>query len=215
MKEKNEDNSFTEEELLIFGAYAEVAFSLQKSNRSQVIYKGLAITWIIATYIGVGYCPSSYEVNLPLDPFLLVASIGVVSFLVLGAICYRDLVIEEKKIASAVHEGIVLEERYLHLLPQVYHNVVEMNDLLGYVFRKFIFYISFASILIVTISASVAAYLFLAGSNMWIIAFLSLLALIPFLFLTAFKITKNTDPYPVLKKIHEDKKNNESRQFKK
>ena len=161
MKKKEEKRDISESEVLIYGAYAQVAYSLQHSNHTQLTYKGVTLTWMIATYIGIGYSPSSLEVNLPLNPLLIVATICLVSLLVVSAIWYLDLVVEEKKIASAVLNGLALEKKYSRLLPKAYHNVVEMNYLLGYVSMKSIYYIAFASILLLTICSSVAAYLFI------------------------------------------------------
>ena len=124
------EKEVSEEDILVYGAYAKVSYSLQHSNNTQLTYKGATLTWIIATYIGIGYSPSSMEVNLPLNPMFIVAIICLASLLVVCGIWYLDLIVEEKKIASAVHNGLMLEKKHA-ILPKVFHNVVKMNYLLG------------------------------------------------------------------------------------
>lgn len=205
MGKKEDTKVLSEEDVLTYGAYVRVAYSLQRSNRAQLTYKGIALTWIIATYVGIGYSPSSFEVNLPFNPLLLVSVICLASLLVLGAIWYRDLIVEEKKIAAAVHKGIMLEKKHPILLPQAYHNVVKMNYLLGYVSKKSVFYVAFASILLITICAAVTAYLFIEHLKFWwSIPFLTII-IIPVLFFLSSWMTKKTDPYPVLEKLHNKK----------
>ncbi len=202
---KNEENSMSDDDILIFGAYTRIAYSLQHSNCTQLTYKKATLTWIIATYVGIGYSPSSFEVNLPLNPLLAIATICLASLLVLIGIWYLDLIVEEKKIASAVHNGIQLEKKYPKLLPNTYQNVVNMNYLLGYVFMKSVFYLAFASILLITICASVTSYLFIENNKLWwIFPPVTALAIV-FLFFIANWMTKKNNPYPVLDKLHKHK----------
>jgi high-affinity Fe2+/Pb2+ permease len=121
---KEELQSISEEDLLVYGRYAKVAYHLKISNRTQQTYKEATMTLIIATYIGIGYSPSSFEVNLPLNALLVISLICVASLLVLGGIWYLDLIVEEKKIAKAVHNGLALEKKY-SFLPRAFHNVVK------------------------------------------------------------------------------------------
>jgi|GEM_PF-5257420 len=198
---KDELQPLSENDMLVYGRYAKVAYSLQNSNRTQLTYKEATLTWIIATYIGIGYSPSSFEVNLPFNSLLVIVSICVASLLVLVGIWYLDLIVEEKKIAKAIHNGLALEEQYL-LLPRVYHNVVKMNYLLGYVSKKSIFYLAWASILLLTICASAATYFFQGHYRFWWISPILITGIIPLLFFLSGWITKRTDPYPVLDKLH-------------
>ncbi len=205
MEKKNKIQELSESDLLIYGAYAKVAYSLQCSNLAQLTYKGASITWIIATYIGIGYSPSSDEIDLPFNPLFAVSGICLASLLVLCSLWYRDLIVEEKKIAVAVHQGLALEKTHPTLLPQVYHSVVKMNYLLGYVSKKSLFYISFATILLITVCADVTSYLFIRNCKLWEIIPFILIIIIPSLFFIANWMTKKTDPYQILKKSHEKK----------
>jgi uncharacterized membrane protein len=194
----NEDN------LLIYAQYAKVAYNLQNSNRTQLTYKTVTLTLIIATYVGIIYSPSSFEVSLPLNSMLVVISICIGSLLVIGGIWYLDLIVEEKKIAKAVRNGLALEEKF-SFLPKTYHNVVKMNYLLGYVSKKSVFYMAWALILILTICASTSAYFFQNGYSLWWIAPILSIIIVPLLFTMTNLVTKKTDPYPILDKLYERK----------
>lgn len=193
--------SITEDDMLVYGRYAKVAYNLQNSNRTQLTYKGATMTWIVATYVGIGYSPSSFEVSLPFNSLIVVSLICLASLLVLTGIWYLDLIVEEKKIAIAVHNGLALEEKY-NFLPRAYHNVVRMNYLLGYVSKKSMFYLAWHSILLFTICAAATTYLFQNHYSYWWLSIVATLVIIPLLFLLVSWVTKKTDPYPVLDKIH-------------
>lgn len=207
---KGELQPLSENDMLVYGRYAKVAYNLQNSNRTQLTYKGATLTWVIATYIGIGYSPSSFEVSLPFNSLLVVVSICVASLLVLGGIWYLDLIVEEKKIAKTVHNGLALEEKH-PVLPKVYHNVVKMNYLLGYVSKKSIFYLAWASILLLTICASATTYFFQGDYKFWWVAPILIVGVIPLLFFLSSWVTKKTDPYPVLDKLHIQKGRNGNR----
>jgi len=198
---EDQHQPISEDDMLIYGRYAKVAYNLQSSNRTQLTYKTATLTWIIATYIGIGYSPSSFEVSLPFNSLLVVSSICVASLLVLSGIWYLDLIVEEKKIAKAVHNGLALEEKY-SFLPRAYHNIVKMNYLLGYVSKKSLFYLAWASILLLTICAAETMYFFQKQFSLWWLTPLITLAIIPLLFSFINWITKKTDPYPRLDKMH-------------
>lgn len=197
---KDEMKPLTEDDLLVYARYAKVAYNLQKSNNTQLTYKGAAITLMLATFIGIGYSSSTYEVNLPYNSLLVVVSICFASLLILGSIWYLDLIVEEKKIAKTVHNGLALEERY-QMLPNAYHNVVKMNYLLGYVSKKSMFYLAWASILILTICTSSTIYLVQENYEFWWTTLLVSIGIIPLMFFISNWITKKTDPYPILDKL--------------
>lgn len=204
---KDDKTALSEDDLLVYARYAKVAYNLQNSNRTQLTYKAATMTWIIATYIGIIYSSSSFEASLPFNSLLVVVSICIASILVLGGIWYLDLIVEEIKIAKTVHNGLALEEEY-SFLPRLYHNVVKMNYLLGYVSKKSVFYLAWASILILTICASATTYLFKIDYKYWWFSFLFTIIIIPALYFISNLFTKKTDPYLVLNKLHSQKGNN-------
>lgn len=198
---KDNDNSeLSEEETLIYGAYVRVAVSLQHSNKIQLTYKNLTYTWLLATFIGIGYMLSSREVDLPVNPLIIVVILSLASLAVIFLVWYLDLNVQEKKIASAVHAGIKLEE-INPWLPQVYHNVLKMHYLFGYVSMKSVFYLGCVLILILNICCSLSAYFYLK-SETWLPIPIIFLVVIPLFVILCMYITKKTDPYFILEEIH-------------
>lgn len=93
---KQQKDEITEDELLIYGAYGRIAYSLRHSNYVQLTYKFIMFTWLMANFIGIGYIISSEEINLPIHPFLFVPVICLASLLVVGIVWHLDLIVEEK-----------------------------------------------------------------------------------------------------------------------
>jgi len=200
-------NEITEDDSLAYGKYLQVAIFLQHSNRIQLNYKFAKFTWFLATFIGVGYSLSTIEVNLPIHPFLIAHVLCVASLCVIGIIWYLDIIVHEKNIATAVHQGLSLEEKY-PWLPKTYHNIVHMHYLLGYVSMKSVFYLGCASILFLTIGFYISSYLYLENFKFWPLVLALILSAIPFLFVLSRWMTKSTDPYRVINKLYSKKKKN-------
>lgn len=191
------DNHSSEEDLLVFGAYNQVAVLLQHSNRIQLQYKITTSTWLLATFFGVGYSMSSREANLPIDPLLVGAILAFASLLVIGRIWYLDLIVQEKIIASAVHSGLLLEKQH-PWLPRAYESIVRVHHLLGYVTIKSIFYFAIATILILTICAALTTHLYWLQIAYWpLIPFAALISLGVLYYLLHF-VNKKLDPYHLL-----------------
>jgi len=190
----------SESDLLSYAKYLQVGVLLQYSNQIQLRYKQLTFTWFLATFIGVGYSLSTLEVNLPFHPFLIAPVLCIASLCVIGIIWYLDIIVQEKTIATAVHQGLSLEEKN-SWLPQAYHNVVQMQYLYGYVSMKSVFYLGCATILILTSGFSIAAYLYLQHSKFWWICVSATIFGILILFLLSSWMTRRSDPYKVLSKF--------------
>jgi len=80
---KEDVGPITEDDLLVYGAYGRVAYSLRHSNNVQLMYKLITFTLFIATLIGVGYLVSSREVDLPIPPLLIVPAVCLFSLLII------------------------------------------------------------------------------------------------------------------------------------
>lgn len=197
--DKNQ-SKIPEDDLLAYGAYVQVAVSLQHSNRIQMQYKVACSTWLLATFIGVGYSLSSREPNLPIDSLLTASILAFASLFVVSRLWYLDLIVQEKSIASAVFAGLSLEKQH-SWLPQVYGNVVKMQNLFGYVAMKSMFYLATGTILLLLICATLTAYMYLEHLKYWLIVPFGTAGLIGSIFVLVSYITKRLDPYSILKKI--------------
>lgn len=205
MVRQKKTTTVTEDEMLVYGKYLQVATILRHSNRIQLRYKLTTFTWFLATFIGVGYSLSNLEVNLPFHPFLIAALLCFASLLVIGVIWYLDIIVHEKNIAIAVHQGLNLETEH-PWLPQTYHNVVRLNYLLRYVSMKSVFYLGFSTILLLNIGFCICSYLYLHGFKSWPWILILILAAIPILFFISNMMTKITDPYVTMRKLQRKKK---------
>ena len=210
MDKSKSKNAISENDLLAYGKYLQVATFLQHSNRIQLRYKLTTFTWFLASFIGVGYSLSTREVNLPFHPFLIASVMCIASLCVIGIIWYLDIIVQEKNIATAVHQGLNLEAKH-PWLPKTYHSIVQMSYLLGYVSMKAVFYIGCATILLLTICYSVTSYLFLENFRFWPVAIVVVLVAIPAIFGFSIWMTKRTDPYAALSKLYKKKGKNGNR----
>ncbi len=204
MKSTKLEKEISEDHVLTYGKYLQVASYLQHSNYIQLRYKMITFTWLLATFIGTGYTLSSVEVNLPFQPFLIVSVLCMASLCVIGIIWYLDIIVQEKNIATAVHQGLYLEVKN-PWLPRTYNSIVNMNYLSGYVSSKSVFYLGCTMILVLTISYSITSYLYLESYIFWPVAILVFLVAFPVIFMFQNRIAKRSDPYAILRKLRKRK----------
>ncbi len=197
MKEKHTKKAL-EKDLLVYGAYLQVASALQYSNNIQLRYKTITSMWLMATFIGAGYSLSSVEVNLPIHPLLVVPILCFASTFIILLIWYLDLIVQEKAIASAFLTGVELEKEH-DWLPQVYRVVMNFNLPLNYITMKSSFYLGMITIESLAITASLGFYLYLKNHILWIFFSGFSLLIVPAFFFFFTQLTRKTDPYPTLK----------------
>jgi len=189
-----------EKDLLAYSSFMQIIDNLQHYNRIQVAYRLLASTWLLASFFGIGYSLSSYEVNLPFNPLITVALICVGSCMGIFLIWYMDLIVCERFIATIVYQGIDLEKQNAWL-PQILHSVNQIRSWLGYVNSKLVFYIGCFAIILIALGTSISIFLSLKNHYLWIaIPFLTILTIVVMIYLLLFS-TKKTDPYIRLKTL--------------
>lgn len=134
------------------------------------------------------------------------------SLLVTGLIWYLDLIVQEKKIATAVYMGLSLEKKHSEL-PRAYHNVVYMHPFLGYIFMKCIFYWGCTLILLLAICVALSTYLFMTHNSIidWRLIPLATIIIAASLFTISYYITKKANLYPLLDKIHQQEEKHGTR----
>ncbi len=200
MEKKRLSVGVTEESLLIYGAYTQIVESLQHYNRVQTIYRTYVSTWLMATFVGIGYVLTSMEVGLPFHPLVTTAFMCVASSMGVLLIWYMDLIVCEQQIAASVYEGIVLEQQH-EWLPRFYHNIKNMSGLINYVSLKCILYIGCISILIIVGGSSLTFWVI--NTNHYL-SFVIPIFVFVLIFLTSMLLissTKKSDPYYRLQKI--------------
>lgn len=204
MKNSKSKNGLFEDYVLTYGKYLQVAAYLQHSNYIQLRYKMITFTWLLATFIGTGYTLSNVEVNLPFQPFLIVSVLCMASLCVIGIIWYLDIIVQEKNIATAVHQGLYLEVKN-PWLPRTYNSIVKMNYLSGYVSSKSVFYLGCTMILVLTISYSITSYLYLEKVWFWPVSIVIFLVTFPVIFFFQARVAKRSDPYAILRQLRKRK----------
>jgi len=191
----------TESKLITYGIYSHILESFQHYNRIQVTYRTFVSTWILATFIGIGYSLSSLEVDLPVHPLIIVTLICFASFCGISLIYYMDLIVTERSIVVLVHESLEMEKKN-PWLPQVIHTCDEINHLLGYVNMKSIFYLGCYMILFLTLAFSIILFSFIEQFPP-IIPIIGLLIIVLIFLGTYFFLfsSKKKNPYSRIKNL--------------
>jgi hypothetical protein len=198
------DQELSEEKFLVYGTYSQIADILKHRDSIQATYRTFASTWLLATFVGIGYALSSKETSIPFHPLLAVAFISLASATGIFIIWLMDLVSCEQSIASMVYNGMELERQHAWL-PHYYHNVNEMGSLRKFIRLKALFYNGCLSILFITMGTSLTLYASISNhfSRFFIPVFtIFLILLVRFAILSSMR--KN-DPY---KRIEELKRKN-------
>ncbi|HSW85913.1 MAG TPA: hypothetical protein VLG49_00275 [Rhabdochlamydiaceae bacterium] len=195
------EKKVSEDQLLTFGAYSQIATFLQHYNGIQVTYKTFASSWLLATFIGIGYALSVNEVNLPFHPLIIIAFVALASSTGIFLIWYLDLIICEQSIAAVLYEGIEMEKKY-PWLPRYYNNVNDNCKLLSYINLKSFFYIGCIGILFITMGASLAYYVVSENkSNLFMLIPVFTILLIALAGFILISSSKKADPYERLEKL--------------
>ncbi len=92
-------------------------------NVLQNRYKHLAITWVLATFVGVGYLLSGFEEALPIDVTLAVMFLCLFAAQGIFLIWFLDLGVYFKMLSVVFYEILAFEKKYNFIL-QTHHNVV-------------------------------------------------------------------------------------------
>lgn len=142
---------------IAYEAYSLTIDRLQHFNNMQMTYKTFALTWLAATFFGIGYSLSSQETNLPFHPLIIIALLCVASSTGIIVIWYMDLIMCERMIATALFEGLEYEEKYVWI-PKIHKTSILFHGLWGYVHLKEIFYVGCFSILYGTMSVALGIY---------------------------------------------------------
>jgi hypothetical protein len=190
----------SEHQLIIYAAYTQIFDVLQHYNKMQTAYRGFTSTWLLASFIGIGYALSSLHLSIVIPGLILVFLISLASTSGVFLIWYLDLIVCEKFIATSVSEGLELEEKF-DWLPKFYSNIGQLSSYIGYINQKSLFYLGIYLIQFTVINLSACAYTFVSYTQYWPLI-LALLIFLEILFMSSIILyTKKTDPYSQLKFI--------------
>jgi hypothetical protein len=179
------DQIFADDESLAYGFYSMLIAYEDHYNNIQNKYKGLTITWVIATFIAFGYMLAGYEKAVFINPLLIIPFLCVLSTFGVCLLWFLDAGVYESLIFSIWKESYQLEEKY-KILGKSHH--LSENIFKGYKQKVFhgVFYAYLVFFLLVIGISSLSIYLYYINPYLIIIS----LPLIILLFLLINKYSK-------------------------
>lgn len=145
-------------------------------NVLQNKYKGLATTWVVATFMGIGYLLSGYEVGISFNLYLSVMFICLISSIGIFLLWHLDAGLYHKFLESIFFEVLKMEKEY-PLIGKSHHNIMKLHYLEHdpHILHG-MFYSSFIVFLITISAACLGIYLY--EYNVWYFAIVISLILI-------------------------------------
>ncbi len=150
---------------LAYGLYCKLNAYENHFNNMQNKYKRVALTWLFAAFVGMGYVISGEEVFLPLNSFL---GIFLISLLTSGGVFllwYFDSAVYHRMLGAVITESIKLEKEY-PFLGSSHQNMVKLFSkkkdpgvFYGYFYGLTILFLLFIA------ATSVCSYLYLISST--------------------------------------------------
>ncbi len=157
-------------ESIAYGLYALLCSHEDHYNNLQNKYKGLTVTWVIATFIAIGYLLSGYEKGLSVSTLLIITFLSILAATGVFLLWYLDVMVYDKLIRSIYHETCRLEQE---------HEILGKTHLLGlrflgketaHIVYHGYFYIFFILFLLFIACLSLSGYLyFIHKWLLWII----------------------------------------------
>jgi len=156
----NKKMQYDDENSIAQAIYSDLILYENHYNVLQNKYKGLASTWIVATFIGIGYVLSGYEVGISINIFLTIMFLTMLSGAGIYLIWFLDAGVYYKFIESIFFEVIKLEDKY-PFLGKSHHNIVKLHDyeIDPHTFHG-VFYSSFILFLLTTSAICLSIYLY-------------------------------------------------------
>jgi hypothetical protein len=121
-------------------------------------YRGLASTWLLATFAAVGFVLSTQTLELPFDRELAVVALGLAGATGITLLWNLDLMVCHQLLDAAFFEGLRLE-RECPWLPPVRQNMMRTQGNRGVLPRVVWFYIGASAVLLLIAGAANAIWL--------------------------------------------------------
>jgi hypothetical protein len=147
-------------ESIAFGVYSTLLAYEDHYNSIQNKYKSLAITWMIAAFVGIGYVISGFEKALNINVFLIILFISLLTAQGIFLLWFLDAGVYHRLIESIWQEVYKIENKYPemgqshHLLIKLHNDVIDPEKFHG------IFYAYFVLCLLITGLGSLGLYLY-------------------------------------------------------
>jgi len=166
-------------ESLSYGLYTMLLSYEDHYNNIQNKYKGLTITWVIATFVSIGYLLSGYEKALNIDSLLIILLLSIISAQGIFLLWFLDAGVYDKLIESIWEEIYKLEENF-SIIGKSHHLVDVLHKFDKKKAQKFhgIFYATFVFFLLLIGLTSLGIYLYLIQKWLILLTFLIFIILI-------------------------------------
>lgn len=142
------DNITTDPESLTYGLYTLLLTYEDHYNNIQNKYKGLTITWVMATFISIGYLLSGYEKALNIDSLLIILFLTILSSQGIFLLWFLDAGVYDKLIESIWREIYKFEDQFPeigkshHLVELLHkHDKKQAQKFHGIFYATFIFFL--------------------------------------------------------------------------
>ena len=173
------DNINTDPESIAYGIFSILVSYEDHYNNIQNKYKGLTITWVIATFVSIGYLLSDYEKALNIDSLLIILFLTILASQGIFLLWFLDAGIYDKLIESIWKEIYKLEENF-PIIGKSHHLVDLLHKYDQKKAQKFhgVFYATFIFFLLLIGLLSLGIYLYLIQKWLILITILIFIILI-------------------------------------
>lgn len=106
------ENITPKDKIIAYGLYVKLQKYKMHYYTVKLRYKILASTWILATFIGLGYLLSGYETGLPTTNLTGVICLGILSATGISLLYYLDIFIYHRILHTIFMEAMHYEKKY-------------------------------------------------------------------------------------------------------
>lgn len=144
--------------------YNHIAEEERHFNNLEMEYRKLASKWLLVSLGAIGFILSKQEL-VPINIWILVIGICIAASVGILVLWLLDMKVYHELLHSAFKEGILLENEFPQILPQIRNNMVKSLKG-GTVITKVILYYFF-SILLLILIANISVWMFISTS-LWL-----------------------------------------------
>jgi len=141
-----------------WACFTEFGVAERHFNELESRYRALASTWVLATFVGIGFVLSRGELQLPFDRLVAATVVGIAGSAGIVLLWVMDLLVYHQLLAVVFMQGLVLEKRY-RWLPQLRTMMVASQGRRGVTPRIVWFYIGSSGVLLAAAGTALAFYL--------------------------------------------------------
>jgi hypothetical protein len=131
-------------------------------NELEMEYRKLASQWLLVSLGAIGFILSKNE--LPINTWALVIGICIAASIGILVLWLLDLKVYHELLHGAFREGVLLENEFPQILPQIRNNMVKSQKGGDIITKVILFY--FFSILLLLAIANIAVWIYI--SPFWI-----------------------------------------------